>query len=151
MFSKKIPLFSLFGFKVGIDLTWLVLAVLITWSLAKGLFPSYFEDYSNTTYWWMGVAGALGLFASIIFHEFCHSIVAHRFGLPIKGITLFIFGGVAEMSEEPESPQGRISHGRNGSRLKCSPGIFNSGRRVCWRESGPAGPGNRSNEVLNMA
>jgi Zn-dependent protease/predicted transcriptional regulator len=105
MFGKKIPLFSLFGFKVGVDLTWLVLAVLITWSLAKGLFPSYFEGYSNTTYWWMGIAGAVGLFASIIFHEFCHSMVARRFGLPIKGITLFIFGGVAEMNEEPKSPK----------------------------------------------
>jgi Zn-dependent protease/predicted transcriptional regulator len=105
MFGKKIPLFSLFGFKVGVDLTWLVLAVLTTWSLAKGLFPSYFEGYSNTTYWWMGIAGAVGLFASIIFHEFCHSMVARRFGLPIKGITLFIFGGVAEMNEEPKSPK----------------------------------------------
>ena len=105
MFGKKIPLFSLFGFKVGIDLTWLILAVLITWSLAKGFFPSYFEGYSNATYWWMGVAGALGLFVSIIFHEFCHSLVARRFGMPIKGITLFLFGGVAEMSDEPESPK----------------------------------------------
>jgi len=105
MFGKKIHLFSLFGFKVSVDVTWIILAVLITWSLAKGLFPNYFEGYSNITYWWMGIAGALGLFASIIFHEFCHSIVARRFGLPIKGITLFIFGGVAEMNEEPKSPK----------------------------------------------
>ncbi len=105
MFGKKIPLFSLFGFKVGIDLTWLILAVLITWSLAKGLFPTYFEGYANATYWWMGVAGAIGLFASIVFHELCHSLVARRFGMPIKGITLFLFGGVAEMNEEPPSPK----------------------------------------------
>jgi len=51
----------------------------------------------------MGVAGALGLFVSIVFHEFCHSLVARQFDLPIKGITLFIFGGVAEMSKEPEN------------------------------------------------
>ena len=51
----------------------------------------------------MGVAGALGLFFSIIFHEFCHSLVARRFGIPMKGITLFIFGGVAEMGDEPPS------------------------------------------------
>ena len=105
MFGKKIPLFSLFGFKVSIDLTWLILAVLISWSLAKGLFPSYFAGYSNATYWWMGVAGALGLFISIVFHEFCHSLVARHYKLPIKGITLFLFGGVAEMSEEPENPK----------------------------------------------
>jgi Zn-dependent protease/predicted transcriptional regulator len=105
MFGKKIHLFSLFGFKVNIDLTWLILAVLITWSLAKGLFPAYFKGYSDATYWWMGVAGAVGLFASIVFHEFCHSLVARHYGLPINGITLFIFGGVAEMNDEPESPK----------------------------------------------
>jgi Zn-dependent protease/predicted transcriptional regulator len=105
MFERRIPLFNLFGFKVGIDITWFILAVLITWSLAKGLFPHYFEGFSNATYWWMGAAGALGLFVSIVFHEFCHSIVARSFGLPMKGITLFIFGGIAEMNEEPESPK----------------------------------------------
>jgi Zn-dependent protease/predicted transcriptional regulator len=105
MFGKRIHLFKLFGFNVGIDITWFILAVFITWSLAKGLFPYYFKGFSNATYWWMGVAGALGLFFSIVFHEFCHSIVARRFGLPMKGITLFIFGGVAEMEAEPASPK----------------------------------------------
>lgn len=105
MFSKRIPLFKLFGFTVNVDASWLILAVLITWSLAKGVFPHYFEDFSNGTYWWMGIAGAGGLFMSIVFHEFCHSIVARQFGLSMKGITLFIFGGVAEMESEPESPK----------------------------------------------
>jgi len=103
MFGKKIPLFNLFGFKVGVDATWFILAVLITWSLAEGVFPHYFPGLSNAAYWWMGAAGALGLFISIVFHEFCHSIVARKFGLPMKGITLFIFGGVAEMNKEPEN------------------------------------------------
>ncbi|MDD5458501.1 MAG: site-2 protease family protein [Phycisphaerae bacterium] len=105
MFGKKIPLFNLFGFKVQIDVSWFILAILITWSLAKGVFPHFFEGFSNVTYWWMGAAGAVGLFVSIVFHEFCHSIVARQYGLPMKGITLFIFGGVAEMETEPESPK----------------------------------------------
>ena len=105
MFGKRIPLFKLFGFKVNVDASWLILAVLVTWSLAKGLFPYYFTGFSDGTYWWMGIAGALGLFMSIIFHEFCHSLVARQFGLPMKGITLFIFGGVAEMESEPQSPK----------------------------------------------
>ena len=103
MFSRKIPLFNLFGFKVGIDATWFILAVLVTWSLAEGAFPHYFPGFSNTIYWWMGATGSLGLFISIVFHEFCHSIIARQFGLPMKGITLFIFGGVAEMNKEPEN------------------------------------------------
>jgi len=103
MFGKKIHLFTLFGFKVGVDPSWLILAVLITWSLAESFFPTRFEGFSKTTYWWMGAVGAIGLFASIVFHEFCHSIVARWFGLPMRGITLFIFGGVAEMAEEPQN------------------------------------------------
>jgi Zn-dependent protease len=103
MFGKRIHLFTFFGFKVGIDLTWVLLAVLVTWSLASGLFPAYFEGYSSATYWWMGAAGAMGLFISIVFHEFWHSMVARRYGLPMKGITLFIFGGVAEMEDEPQN------------------------------------------------
>lgn len=105
MFGKKLQLFSLFGFKVSVDFTWILLAVLITWSLASGLFPHYFAGLSQAAYWWMGVAGAIGLFISIVFHEFCHSLVARHFGLPMKGITLFIFGGVAEMDDEPNSPK----------------------------------------------
>jgi Zn-dependent protease/predicted transcriptional regulator len=103
MFGKTIPLFNLFGFRVGIDTTWFILLALITWSLAEGVFPHYYPSLPNVTYLWMGLAGALGLFMSIVFHEFCHSIVAKQFGMSMKGITLFIFGGVAEMSEEPKN------------------------------------------------
>jgi Zn-dependent protease/CBS domain-containing protein len=103
MFGNRVTLFKLLGFEVKIDSSWIILAVLITWSLAKGVFPAYFEDMPTANYWAMGAAGALGLFLSIIFHELSHSLVARRFGIPMKGITLFIFGGVAEMSEEPPS------------------------------------------------
>jgi Zn-dependent protease len=105
MFGRRIRLFKLLGFAVHVDLSWLVLALLITWSLARGLFPYQYEKLPSLTYWSMGAAGALGMFASIIFHELCHSLVARRFGLPMKGITLFIFGGVAEMDEEPPGPK----------------------------------------------
>ncbi len=103
LFGRSVTLFELLGFKVQIDMSWIFLALLVTWSLAKGLFPSLFEGLPAPTYWWMGLAGALGLFASLIFHELCHSIVARRYGIPIKGITLFIFGGVAQMDDEPPS------------------------------------------------
>ena len=105
MFGKRISLFKIFGFKVKLDLSWFILALLITWSLAKGFFPLYFKDLPNATYWWMGVAGTLGLFVSIILHELSHSLVARRYGIPMEGITLFIFGGVAEMNDEPPSPK----------------------------------------------
>nr|HID58536.1 site-2 protease family protein [Desulfobacterales bacterium] len=103
MFVKRITLFKLLGFEVRIDMSWFIIAFVVTWSLAEGLFPFYYKNLSKGTYWWMGACGALGLFVSIVFHEICHSVVARRYGLRIKGITLFIFGGVAEMAEEPES------------------------------------------------
>ncbi len=105
MFSRSVRIFHLFGFEVKVDPSWLILAVLITWSLARGLFPAYYQGLSSAAYWWMGVAGTLGLFLAIVFHELSHSLVARRRGLPMKGITLFIFGGVAEMSDEPENPK----------------------------------------------
>ena len=103
MFGRGISLFRLFGFEVRLDWSWLILAVLLTWSLATGVFPSYYRGLSTATYWWMGVTGALGLFLSIVLHELGHSLAARRFGIPMRGITLFIFGGVAEMGGPPPS------------------------------------------------
>ena len=104
MFGRSIPLFRLAGFQIGIDWSWLILAVLITWTLSVGVFPYYYPDLTPAIYWSMGVIAALGLFASIILHELGHALVARRYGLPIRRITLFIFGGVAEMEAEPERP-----------------------------------------------
>ncbi len=105
MNGRGITLFELLGFKIRVDISWLFLALLVTWSLAKGVFPAWYKDegLSEAVFWWMGIAGMAGLVFSLIFHELSHSLVARHYGLPIKGITLFIFGGVAEMTEEPKS------------------------------------------------
>ena len=103
MFGKTIKLFTLFGFDVRIDLSWLIIAFLVAWSLSSGYFPRFYPDFSRSTYWTMGIVGTLGLFFSILFHEFWHSLVARGYGLPMHGITLFLFGGVSEMREEPPS------------------------------------------------
>lgn len=105
MFGRRLDLFRLFGFEVRIDLSWVVIAILVAWSLSAGLFPLRHEGLSTQTYWIMGIVGALGLFFSIVVHEMSHSLVARRFGIPIKGITLFLLGGVAEMKKEPPSPR----------------------------------------------
>ncbi|MEW6356372.1 MAG: site-2 protease family protein [Planctomycetota bacterium] len=105
MFGRRISLFRLFGFSVRIDMSWLIIALLVTWTLASGYFPSSCQGLTTAVYWVMGLCGALGLFASVVFHELCHSLAARLYGVSMKGITLFIFGGVAEMEEEPPSPQ----------------------------------------------
>jgi len=103
MFGRSVTLFRMFGFAVRVDSSWLVIAVLITWSLAVGFFPHIYPGLTSAEYWLMGVSGAILLFVSIIVHELAHSVVARKHGLPMKGITLFIFGGVAEMDQEPPS------------------------------------------------
>lgn len=108
MFGKRITLFTVFGIAVGIDLSWVFLALLIAWSLAEGFFPLVYEGLPTFAYWWMGVAGVAGLFLSIVAHELTHSVVAKAFGTPVKGITLFFLGGVAEMGEEPTTPGGEL-------------------------------------------
>lgn len=98
-------LFTLAGFRVGMDLSWLVIAFLVTWTLAAGIFPGQYPGLSTGTYWIMGIACAAGLLLSIVLHELSHSLVARRFGMPIGGITLFIFGGIAQMEDQPPHPK----------------------------------------------
>jgi len=101
MLKRSLTLFQLFGFKVGIDWTWPFLALLIVWSLAMGVFPNEYPEFAQATYWLMGISGAIGLFGSLILHELSHSLVARLYDIPITQITLFIFGGVAQMDKEP--------------------------------------------------
>lgn len=105
MLTKSFPLFRLFGFKVQLDLSILIIAFLLIWTLSASFFPMLYPNLAASTYIWMGVLGVLGLFISIVIHEFFHALVGKQFGLPIGGITLFVFGGVAEMKEEPSSPK----------------------------------------------
>lgn len=105
MVSSHVTVFDIVGFKVRLHLSWIFLAALATWSLARGYFPEYYLGLSDATYWWMGAVATIGLFGSLVFHEFAHSLVAKRYGIPISNITLFLFGGVARMDKEPPSPK----------------------------------------------
>jgi Zn-dependent protease/CBS domain-containing protein len=100
-----LPLFTILGFEVRLNLSWLILGFLIAWTLAEGFFPQNFPDLGARTRWLMGLAGAVGILFSIVFHELSHSLVARFYGLPMGGITLFMFGGVAEMRSEPKTPR----------------------------------------------
>jgi len=135
MFGKRFTLFKIFGFQVWIDFSWLILGLLITWSLASGLFPQTVRGLTPTAYWLMGAAGAVGMLFSIVFHELCHSLVARRFGLTMRGITLFIFGGVAEMTEEPPSPRAEFFMAAAGPLSSIVLGLVMFGVRLIGRGS----------------
>lgn len=96
-------LFKFSDVSVRLDWTWFILAALIIWSLTTGYFPMFYPGQSRATYIWLGLFSMIGLMLSIIIHEYCHALVGRRFGMPIRGIRLFIFGGIAEMNEEPPS------------------------------------------------
>ena len=93
----------LLGFPIRIDYSWFVVLVLVTWTFGSWQFPTDLPGQSRITYFAMGLSGALLLFLSVLLHELAHSVVARSRGIVVEGITLFIFGGVAEMRQEPES------------------------------------------------
>ncbi|MBI4200297.1 MAG: site-2 protease family protein [Chloroflexi bacterium] len=88
------------GIAIGVHYTWLIAFFLIAWTLAQELFPSWYEGWSRAAYWGTGLLAALLLFASVLLHELAHSLVARSRGLPVRGITLFIFGGVSSLGSE---------------------------------------------------
>ncbi|MDZ4169993.1 MAG: site-2 protease family protein [Coriobacteriia bacterium] len=95
-----------FGIPIEINLSWLVIFGLVAFSLATAVFPAI-EESAGAPRWLFAVVGAttaLLFFASILAHELCHSLVAKAEGGSVEKITLFIFGGVAQIDEEPRSP-----------------------------------------------
>ena len=108
MFGKGFELFKIFGLPIRIDPSWVIVAVLMTWSLSTGVFPVMRPGLATAVYFGMGLVGAMGLFASVIAHELAHALTARRYGIPMRGITLFLFGGVAEMGAEPPSPRAEL-------------------------------------------
>ena len=93
---------KIMGIPVRIHYTLWLVFVLIAWSLAYGYMPHQYPGLSTGIYWAIGIASAIILFASVLIHELSHSYVAKKNGLPIARITLFFFGGVSEMTEEPQ-------------------------------------------------
>lgn len=93
------------GIDISIHPSWLVIAFLITYSLAVARFPDEFRGWSQLTYWVVAAATAALFFASVLAHELSHAIVARRFGLKVEGITLFIFGGATSIDSDSRTPR----------------------------------------------
>lgn len=102
--GNAVTLFRVAGIPVRVHVSWLVIYGLLAWSLSVGYFPQVLPDVAVRTHWVSGFVAALLLFVSVFIHELSHSVVARSRGLPVKAITLHIFGGVSELEREPESP-----------------------------------------------
>lgn len=104
MRRSGIPLGRIAGIDIRLDYSWFIIFLLVTWSLAAGYFPQVYPQWSTAQSVITGLITSLLFFGSILAHELMHSIVAQRSGIAVGAITLFIFGGVSQISKEPESP-----------------------------------------------
>lgn len=93
------------GIDIRISPTWLVILALVVWSFSTSAFPATLPDRSGTTYLAMSLVAAALFFGSIVVHEMGHSLVARRFGIGVESITLFLFGGVATLTDEAKRPR----------------------------------------------
>ena len=100
---QGISLGRILGIPIGLDYSWFLVFVLITWTLAASYYPGEFNNWPVAEYWLVAAATAILLFVSVLLHELGHSVMAMRYKIPVRRITLFIFGGVAEIGAEPPS------------------------------------------------
>jgi Zn-dependent protease/CBS domain-containing protein len=91
------------GIDIYINVSWLIILVLLTFSLAADWFPTTYPGQSFSIYLVLGFIATLLLFVSVLLHELAHSLVARRRGLAVKNIVLFVFGGVSNIEQEPRS------------------------------------------------
>jgi Zn-dependent protease/CBS domain-containing protein len=103
MNRSTISLGRILGIPIGLDYSWFLMFALLTWSLATSYYPTEFKNWPVAQYWIVGAATVIFMFGSVLLHELGHSMVALRYQVPVRRITLFVFGGVAEIGAEPPS------------------------------------------------
>jgi Zn-dependent protease/predicted transcriptional regulator len=108
LYRSSIKLFTLFDIEVGINYSWFIIFGLVTLTLGTSFFPDRFPELSIWSNLFLGMMTAVLFFFSVLFHELSHSLVARQHGVPIQKISLFVFGGVAQMSKEPETPRAEL-------------------------------------------
>jgi Zn-dependent protease/CBS domain-containing protein len=101
----SLKIITIWGIPIRVHFSWLIVFGLITWSLSTYYFPREAPALPVASYWLKGAVGAFLLLVSVTFHELSHSFVSLKYRIKIQGITLFIFGGVAQMKGEPPTPE----------------------------------------------
>lgn len=107
MFQARLRILRVFGIPIEIDVSWIIILLLLTWTLSS-FYAQQIEGLEQSAYWGMGLLTSLAFFLCIVLHELGHALVAKQMGIPIRSITLFIFGGVAELEGEPSSAMGEL-------------------------------------------
>lgn len=94
--NPSLSLGRIAGVRISINWSWLIVFALIAWTLAGTVFPSQSPHLSQATYLAMAVVAAFAFFGSLLLHELGHAVEAKRQGMEIEGITLWLFGGIAQ-------------------------------------------------------
>jgi Zn-dependent protease len=107
MSNHRLTVLRVAGIPIQIDPSWIVIALVLTWSLTSTFVqlypPDQYPGWTAGTYWGMAAVATVALFACLVLHELGHALTGQRFGVRVRSITLFIFGGVAELENEPPS------------------------------------------------
>lgn len=127
----------LLGIQVRVQPSWLIIALLLAWSLAAGSFPQIYEGLPRASYWTMAVVVVVGLAVSLILHEMAHSLVGRAFGLSVDRITLFMFGGVAELRQEPTAPRAELLMALAGPALSLVLAVGFGALATAAKDTGP--------------
>jgi Zn-dependent protease len=104
MRSQTVSLGKIFHIPIQLDYSWFLIFILLTWLLASSYFPAAYPNWPVAEYWILGAVTAVLFFLCVLLHELGHSVVAQRNGIPVNSITLFVFGGVSQISSEPTKP-----------------------------------------------
>ena len=99
---------KIFGININIDWSWLLIFALVSWSLASS-FSLAHPGWTIFMQWGLALSAALLFFASILAHELAHSVMARAMGVPVRNITLFLFGGISNIQKEPKSPSAELA------------------------------------------
>jgi Zn-dependent protease/predicted transcriptional regulator len=102
--ASSIRIGRVLGVEIGVHWSWAFIFLIITWSFATGVFAHYYEGWTDLQRWAGAVVVSGVFFLSVLIHEMSHAVVSNRLGLPVRSITLFVFGGAANLSKEPEAP-----------------------------------------------
>ncbi|MDH3642332.1 MAG: site-2 protease family protein [Gammaproteobacteria bacterium] len=122
--GSGLKLFDIFGIEIRLDFSVAIIFGLIVYSLAGGLFPQWHPEWTALTAWSTALVAGVLFFASLLAHELSHSLVARRFGIRVPRITLFIFGGMAEIESEAETPAAELTIAIAGPLMSAALGVL---------------------------